>query len=71
LEKQLKANREKAYQEYAKSQLSETAKYLTAAWEYRNALPHSPPLPLGGFAASKNLHAYALRQWLDYLGGRD
>ena len=28
--------REKAYRDFAKSQLSETAKYLTAAWEYRN-----------------------------------
>jgi Protein of unknown function (DUF1553)/Protein of unknown function (DUF1549)/Planctomycete cytochrome C len=71
LEKQLKADREKAYQGYAKSQLSETAKYLTASWEYRIALAHSPALPLGDFAAGKKLHAYALRQWIDYLGGGD
>jgi hypothetical protein len=67
LEKQLKSSREKAYQEYAKSQLSETAKYLTAAWEYRKA----SALPLDEFAAGKNLHAYAFRQWIDYLGGGD
>jgi hypothetical protein len=71
LEKQLKVEREKIYQEYAKSQLSETAKYLTAVWEYRNASADSSALPLGDFAAGKKLHTYALRQWIDYLGGGD
>ena len=71
LEKQLKANRDKAHLEYAKSQLPETAKYLTAAWEYRQALAHSPALSLDRFATGKNLHAYALRQWIDYLSGGD
>ncbi len=71
LEKQLKASREKAYQDFARSQLSETAKYLTAAWEYQKTPAHSPILSLGGLAAHKNLHTYALRQWIDYLGNND
>ncbi len=71
LEKQLKAMRDQAYQDFAKSQLSETAKYLEAAWEYRNRPADSPPPPLADFAAHKGLHAFALRQWIDSLGGGD
>ena len=71
LEKQLQATRDRAYQDFAKSQLSETAKYLTAAWEHRTRPADSPALPLADFAARKGLHAFALRQWIDYLGDGD
>ena len=71
LEQQQQATRDQAYQDFAKSQLSETAKYLTAAWEYRTRPADSPALPLADFAARKGLHAFALRQWIDYLGGGD
>jgi hypothetical protein len=71
LEKQLKTARDQAYQDFAKAQLSETAKYLVAVWEYRNRPADSPALPLGDFAARKGLHAFVLRQWIDYLGGGD
>ena len=71
LETRLKATRDQAYQDFAKSQLSETAKYLTAAWEYRHPPANSAPPPLAEFAAARGLHAFALRQLLDYLGGGD
>ncbi len=69
LEKQLAATRQQAYQDYAKSQLSETAKYVAAVWEYHNQPAGSPVLPFAEFAARKGLQAFALRQWIDYLGG--
>ena len=65
----LKTAHDRAYQDFAKSQLSETAKYLTAAWEYQRRPANSPPV--AEFAVAKGLHAFALRQWLDYLGGGD
>ena len=45
LETQLKTTRDRAYQDFAKSQLSETAKYLTAAWEYQHAAGELPARP--------------------------
>ena len=71
LEGQLKATRDQAYQDFAKSQLSETAKYLEAAWEYRNRPADSPALSLADFTARKGLYTFALRQWIDSLGGGD
>jgi hypothetical protein len=68
-EKELKAATEKHYAAFAKAQLPDTAKYLLAAWEYRHSTEKQATPALAEFAKSKGLHAYALRQWLDYLGG--
>jgi hypothetical protein len=67
-QKQRRAAAERAYAEFARAQLGQTAKYLVAAWEYQ-AQAGRPGAPSPEtFAASKGLHGYALRQWRDYLG---
>ncbi len=68
-EKQLKQQTDKYYREFAQARLKDTAKYLVAAWEYQNQ--QEPPISLAEFARKRELHAFALRQWLDYLGGGD
>ncbi|HVS38182.1 MAG TPA: DUF1549 domain-containing protein, partial [Gemmataceae bacterium] len=67
LEKQIPMVRDQAYQDFARSQLSETAKYLIGAWEYGNQSAKSPAPSVADFAAGKGLYAFALRQWIDYL----
>ena len=67
-EKELKAATEKQYRAFANAQRQHTAKYLLAAWEYAHPTKKQSPPPLPAFAKSKGLDAYALRQWLDYLG---
>jgi hypothetical protein len=68
-EKELKAVTAKHYAEFAKAQQADTAKYLLAAWDYRHPADKQAPPALAEFAKTKGLHAYALRQWLDYLDG--
>jgi hypothetical protein len=70
-EKQLKAARDSHYQAFARNMLPETARYLVAAWDYRNRPPSEADLSLAEFASRRILHDYALRQWLDYLGVGD
>ena len=69
-EKELKTATEKHYRAFAEAQRQHTAQYLLAAWEYRHPADKQTP-SLADFAKSKQLDAYALRQWLDYLGGGD
>jgi hypothetical protein len=66
LEKQLKDAGEQHYQAFARSQLGRTSEYLLAAWDYQHQ--GGAPVGLPEFAERRGLHAYALRQWIDYLG---
>jgi Protein of unknown function (DUF1553)/Protein of unknown function (DUF1549)/Planctomycete cytochrome C len=70
-EKQLKQQTDKVYRDFAQAQLKETAKYLVAAWEYQNPPAGQTPGTVAEFARRKELHEFALRQWLDYLGAGD
>jgi hypothetical protein len=55
----------------AKELLPQTAKYLMAAWDYQHRPAEQAALSLAEFAAKRELHAFALRQWIDYLGMGD
>jgi hypothetical protein len=67
-EKQRQAAAERAYAEFARTQLGRTANYLVAAWEYQGQAGRPGALTVEAFAASRGLNGYALRQWRDYLG---
>jgi hypothetical protein len=67
-EKHRKAAADRAYAEFARAQLGETAKYLVAAWEYQGQAGRPGAVSPEAFAAARGLHSYALRQWADYLG---
>jgi hypothetical protein len=71
LETRRKATAETAYQELAQSLVSETARYVTAAWEYAHRPDDQAALTLTDFAQRRGLHAYALRRWAATLGWRD
>jgi len=71
LEKEIKASADKHYAAFAQSLLPETSRYMVAAWEYRNPPGGKVPAALAEFAAERGLHAFALRQWLGYLGLSD
>lgn len=68
LEKQLKTKRDSARAAFAKSLLPETARYVAAAWQYARRPEEQANLSLADAASSQRLHAYALRQWISYLG---
>jgi hypothetical protein len=68
-EKELKNAREKAYQDYARSQLGQTARYLLAAHDYRHRTTDQAKMSVDAFADKQGLSGPALRRWLDQLGG--
>ncbi|WP_406700657.1 PSD1 and planctomycete cytochrome C domain-containing protein [Singulisphaera sp. Ch08] len=52
----------------ARDLISQTARYMVAAWDYRSQ-PNGPSSQsLRDFARARKLHAYALRQWIEDLG---
>jgi hypothetical protein len=63
-QRELKQATARAYEDFARAQLAHTAAYVLAAWDHRQA----PAGSLEPFAARRGLHAYALRQWADFLG---
>jgi cytochrome c553 len=67
-DKNLKQARAKAYEDFAQARLPETAKYLTAVWEFKQ---QSPATSMDDFASKKGLHPSAFRHWIDYLSGGD
>jgi hypothetical protein len=67
LEGQLKRAGEQHYQEFARAQLGRTAEYILAAWDSQHQ-GTGRGIGLPEFAEQRGLHAYALRQWVDYLG---
>jgi hypothetical protein len=68
LEKQFATTATAAYGAFAREMRAQTAKYLIAAWDYRHRPARQAKLTLAQFAARKGLYAFALGQWLDYLG---
>jgi hypothetical protein len=68
LETRLKFVRAEQARDVAHLLLPQTADYVLAAWDHRNPPAGQPRLTLEKFAASRKLHAYALRRWGDYLG---
>ncbi len=71
LEQRYNAAMEDSRRSVAAAIAPETARYLTAAWEYRAALAKQPGLAVDEFAGKQGLRAYALRQWLEYQGPSD
>jgi hypothetical protein len=71
LEKQVKQITTEQRIALAKELLPQTAKYLVAAWEFENQPAEHAKLSLDEFATKRTLHAFALRQWIDYLGMGD
>ncbi len=65
LEAALKDATERHYRSLAESLQPETARYILAAWEFRD---QSSSTALADFAAERDLQAFALRRWLDFLG---
>jgi hypothetical protein len=63
-EKQLRDARQKAYQDFARSELEQTARYLLAAHDYRARPADQAGVSPEEFAAKQGLHGYALRRWL-------
>jgi hypothetical protein len=59
----------KAYGDFARSQLSQTPRYLLAAHDYQHPPAGRVRPRLEELARERGLHAYALRGWVEYLGG--
>jgi hypothetical protein len=53
--------------QFARSQISQTARYLRALQEYRARPAAAPKWSLEAFAQERGLLPFALRQWRDYL----
>ncbi len=68
LEQQLKSASDEYYRAFAKSQLSQTAKYLVAAWDYQNRPAEQAGISTADFAAQRGLLEFALRRWTEFLG---
>ena len=64
-ERQLKAEADQEYRKFAESLVPETARYMMAAWGYKNRPNAEHDLSLAAFAAERKLHPYALQQWLE------
>jgi hypothetical protein len=68
LEKQVKQLRDEQQGAAARALLGDTARYITAAWDYQHRGQEQAALTLGQFAAERRLNEAALRQWVSYLG---
>ena len=71
LESGLKRATVRHYAAQAKALLPQTARYVLAARDYARRPAAAAGQTAADFAASNGLRAYALRQWLDYLGEGD
>ena len=68
LEKTLENLLNEAKTQLARELISQTARYMVAAWEYRSQPQGPSAQPLREFATERKLHPYALRQWVEDLG---
>lgn len=68
ISKQSQEIRTREVANFVKSLQPETAKYLVGVAQYQNRPESEAGLSLADFAKRENLHAYALRQWRQYLG---
>jgi hypothetical protein len=69
LEDRLQASRDRHSAALARSLLPPLADYLLAAWDYQNRHADQAGLSAEEFAQRRGLHAFAVRRWIDYLGG--
>jgi hypothetical protein len=69
LQRRLQTAVEEHYAEFARSLLPHPARYLMAAWDYDHPPAGQPHVSIDDFATRENLHAFALKQWIDYLKG--
>jgi Protein of unknown function (DUF1553)/Protein of unknown function (DUF1549)/Planctomycete cytochrome C len=70
LEKRLQDEVERHYAAFAGTLLADSARYFQAAWEYQHRPADQAGISVQDFAAKRKLHAFALSQWIHYLGGR-
>jgi hypothetical protein len=71
LEKEVKKLGDAQRAALAKELLPQTAKYLMAAWDFEHRPADQANQSLDDFASKRELRAYALRQWIDYIGMGD
>jgi hypothetical protein len=67
LDQQIEQNLDAQFAQLAKGQIAHVDAYLTAAWDYRK-LPREKSTTIAKFAETRNLHPYALKQWLEFDG---
>jgi hypothetical protein len=67
LEAQLADAVEREYAKFARSLVPDTSRYLIGAWEYEHRPADERSLSLEDWSAGRGLHAFALRQWIEYL----
>jgi hypothetical protein len=67
-EKHLKGYEDGVKQRFAEKMRGQTAKYVLAAWDFQHRPTSEAKTSLTKFATQKGLFAFALRQWIDYLG---
>jgi len=70
LEKQIKQFTDDQYALLIKNSVAQTARYLTATWDYENRPAEKSRLTPREFADELKLRGDAFEQWLDYLGLR-
>jgi hypothetical protein len=69
LEKKLHDEIEQHYASLARSLLPQAGRYLKAAFEYQHRPADQGSVSVQDFAAKQGLQAFALEQWVNYLGG--
>ena len=69
LEDRLQAAVDRHYAAFARSLVPRLADYLLASWDYQNRPADQAGLSAEEFANRRGLHEFALRRWIDYLGG--
>jgi hypothetical protein len=69
LERRIEAAVEQHYSEFARQLLPQTDRYLLAAWDYEHRPADQAKLSVDDFAASADLHGFAVKQWIEYLNG--
>ena len=67
-EKEIKQFTDVQYAKVVKDDVSRTAEYLLAAWDYRHRPAERASLTVAELAKDRGLRADALGQWLSYLG---
>jgi hypothetical protein len=69
LEDRLQAAVDRHYAAFARGVLPRVADYLLAAWDYEHRPADQAGLSAEEFAKRRGLQEFAMRRWIDYLGG--
>jgi hypothetical protein len=69
LEDRLQSAVDRHYAAFARSLVPRLADYLLATWDYQNRPAGQARLSVEEFAKRRGLQEFALRRWIDYLGG--